>query len=63
MIQSLGVLAVAAWTLSTTFILFKAIDLTIGLRVSEDEETSGLDIEEHGIESYADFAPRVLYIK
>jgi Amt family ammonium transporter len=63
MIQSLGVFAVATWTLSTTYVLFKAIDLTVGLRVSEEEETSGLDIEEHGIESYADFAPRILYIK
>ncbi len=61
--QAIGVLAVAAWTLSTSFVLFKTIDMTIGLRVSEEEESSGLDIHEHGIESYADFAPRTISIK
>lgn len=57
-VQALGVLVVAAWTVSTTFVLFKAIDLTVGLRVSADEEEEGLDKEEHGTESYADFQPR-----
>jgi Amt family ammonium transporter len=61
--QVIGVLAVAAWTISTSFILFKTIDITVGLRVTEEEESSGLDIHEHGIESYADFAPRTILIK
>ncbi|SET15989.1 ammonium transporter (TC 1.A.11) [Natronincola peptidivorans] len=54
-VQVLGVFAVALWTLATSFIVFKTIDSTIGLRVPEEEEVKGLDIEEHGIESYADF--------
>lgn len=54
-IQALGVVAVAAWVGVTAFIVFKAVDSIIGLRVSEKEEQIGLDIEEHGIESYADF--------
>ncbi|UMZ73815.1 ammonium transporter [Natranaerofaba carboxydovora] len=54
-VQLIGVVAIAVWVMSTTFVLFKAIDATIGLRVSAAEETTGLDIEEHGIESYADF--------
>lgn len=55
-IQAVGVLAVAAWTLTTAFILFKTIKATVGLRVSRKEEIRGLDLEEHGIESsYADF--------
>ncbi len=62
-IQGIGVVSIAAWTLSTSFILFKGIDIIVGLRVSEEEETNGLDVHEHGIESYADFAPRVLAIK
>ncbi len=45
----------AAWVLTTSFILFRAVDLIIGLRVSSQEEHIGLDIEEHGVESYADF--------
>lgn len=55
-IQLVGVIAVAAWTLVTAFILFKTIKSTIGLRVNRTEEIRGLDLEEHGIESsYADF--------
>ncbi len=54
-VQSIGVLAVAAWVGGSAFVVFKVIDATIGLRVSEKEELTGLDIEEHGIESYADF--------
>ena len=55
-IQAIGVAAVAVWTLATSFILFKTIKATIGLRVSRKEEIRGLDLEEHGIESsYADF--------
>ncbi|TCT11688.1 ammonium transporter [Natranaerovirga pectinivora] len=54
-IQAIGVIAVAAWVFFAAFIVFKVVDKTIGLRVSEEEEIKGLDIEEHGIESYADF--------
>jgi Amt family ammonium transporter len=55
-IQTLGILCVAAWTIITSFILFKIVKATVGLRVSKSEELRGLDYEEHGIEnSYADF--------
>lgn len=55
-VQTLGVLSVMAWTISTSFILFKAIDITIGLRVSAEEELTGLDLLEHGLKSsYPDF--------
>jgi len=55
-IQTLGVIAVAAWALSTSFILFKTIDVILGLRVSKDEELTGLDLLEHGlVSSYPDF--------
>ncbi len=52
-IQSIGVISVAIWTLSTSFLIFKAIDKTIGLRVSEQEEIKGLDISEHGSYAYS----------
>ena len=55
-IQALGVLAVAVWTIATTFVLFKTIDATVGLRVDREEEESGLDLSEHGSEAYGDFA-------
>jgi Amt family ammonium transporter len=34
------------------FIAFKIVDLTIGLRVPEDEEREGLDITAHGETAY-----------
>ncbi|MPW26687.1 ammonium transporter [Alkalibaculum sp. M08DMB] len=54
-IQAIGVLTVAVWTIGTSFILFKVLDKTIGLRVTAEEELEGLDLHEHGIEGYADF--------
>ncbi|MFC1658564.1 ammonium transporter [Candidatus Omnitrophota bacterium] len=54
-IQSLGSLAVVSFVLITMGILFKVIDITIGLRVSREEELRGLDIGEHGMESYSGF--------
>ncbi len=56
--QTLGVVAVIAWVAVTMTIVFMVIKKSIGLRVSEEEEIIGLDIEEHGlISSYADFMP------
>lgn len=54
-VQALGVLAVAAWTLATTFALFKILKATVGLRVDREHEETGLDINEHGTQAYADF--------
>ncbi len=57
-IQTLGVVAVMAWVGVTTFILFKVIEKTVGLRCKAEEEINGLDISEHGLaSSYADFMP------
>ncbi|MGM9530947.1 ammonium transporter, partial [Intestinibacter sp.] len=56
-VQCLGVVAVIAWVVATTTVLFKVIDATLGLRVTEEEEVVGLDKLEHGLSSaYADFA-------
>lgn len=58
-VQALGVVSIMAWTISTSFVLFKTIDLVIGLRVSEEEEITGLDKLEHGLDScYPDFVPK-----
>ncbi|MBO5032262.1 MAG: ammonium transporter [Lachnospiraceae bacterium] len=53
--QLLGVAAVIAYVAAAAFIIFKLIDKTVGLRVSEDEELEGLDIREHGCSAYANF--------
>ncbi len=51
----IGVLAVAAWTVLTSAVLFLAIKYTIGIRVSDAEEDAGLDVYEHGMEAYPEF--------
>ena len=50
--QIIGLLVAAAWGLGAGFILFKAIDMTMGLRATEEEEMQGLDIPEHGRSAY-----------
>ena len=56
-IQALGCAAYAIWTLVTCWIAWSVIGgLFGGIRVSEEEETQGLDIGEHGMEAYPDFA-------
>ena len=50
--QIVGMLVAIAWGLGAGFILFKAIDLTIGMRASEEEEEQGLDVPEHGRSAY-----------
>jgi ammonium transporter, Amt family len=54
-VQLLGVGAVFAWVAVTSFILFGILKALGLLRVSEDEEMLGLDISEHGAESYSGF--------
>ncbi len=54
-IQLLGVITHAAVCFTAAFILFYLLKITIGIRVSEEEEQRGLDISEHGIEAYAGF--------
>ncbi|MGV8906411.1 MAG: ammonium transporter [Acetobacterium sp.] len=58
-VQAIGVISVAAWTLSTAFVLFFVLKKTMGLRVSKTVEIEGLDVHEHGIEAYSDFVSRM----
>lgn len=50
--QLIGVAAVGVWCAVTGSILFGAIKVVTGLRVSREEENKGLDIEEHGTQAY-----------
>ena len=52
MSQLIGVVSFMAWGLVCGFILFTIIKKTVGLRVTEQEEYVGLDLEEHGLEAY-----------
>jgi len=53
--QIIGMLAIAAWAYITSFIILKAIDSAVGLRVTPEEEIAGLDASEHGTTAYGDF--------
>lgn len=56
--QAIGVVAIAAFVAVAAGLLFTLIKVTIGLRVSEEEELAGLDVLEHGTPGYgADFHP------
>ena len=54
-VQLAGIGAAFVWAFGVSFILFKVIDMVIGMRVSEEEEMIGLDISEHGAHAYNDF--------
>ena len=54
-VQAIGATATVVFIVIAMSIVFKLIDKTIGLRVSREEELKGLDIGEHGMESYAGF--------
>ena len=54
--QLVGILAIAAWTIVTMYIVFKIIKKMNGLRVKPEDEVMGLDLPEHGLaSSYAGF--------
>ena len=56
-LQALGVITVAAWTAVTITITFLIIKKVVGLRVTAEEEITGLDATEHGLPSaYAGFS-------
>ena len=51
-IQVMGVLVSGIYTAIGTFVLLKLVDVTLGLRVSQDEETEGLDLNQHNERGY-----------
>jgi Amt family ammonium transporter len=52
-IQLKAVLVTVVWSAVVAFVAFKIVDMTIGLRVSEEEEREGLDISSHGETAYS----------
>jgi len=51
-VQVIGVLASAAYTAIATFVILKLVDMMLGLRVSADDETEGLDLNQHNERGY-----------
>ena len=54
-VQLLGIGAAFVWAFGAGLIMFKVIQATIGLRVTPEEETDGLDYGEHAASAYPDF--------
>jgi len=50
--QTLSVIVTIAWSGAVSFVVLKILDLTVGLRVSEDVEVSGLDLNLHDEQGY-----------
>jgi len=53
--QLLGLISIFAWVFITSLIVWFLIRLTVGIRVSEEEEYEGVDISECGLEAYPEF--------
>jgi Amt family ammonium transporter len=51
-VQLKGVMITIAWSGIVSFLAYKVVALTVGLRVPEDEEREGLDITSHGESAY-----------
>jgi ammonium transporter, Amt family len=52
-VQALGIGVTLLWCGVVTWLLLKVLDLTLGLRVSEEQESEGLDLAEHGERGYS----------
>ncbi len=56
-LQALGMVSIIGWTAVTITLFFLLLKQTLGLRVTAEEEITGLDITEHGLPSaYSGFA-------
>ncbi len=51
-VQLIGVLATIVFTAVATFVILKIVDAVLGLRVTEEQETEGLDINQHDERGY-----------
>ncbi len=54
-VQAVGVIAAFVWAFGFGYLLFYLIKKIVGIRVTGEEELSGLDIGEHGMEAYNGF--------
>ena len=54
--QIIGALTIFGWVFITSLIVFFAIKMAMGLRVTEEEEYAGVDASECGLEAYPEFS-------
>ncbi len=55
MAQLKGIVVIGAFVFIASFIIWKILDIVMGLRVDEETEVNGLDIHETGLEAYPEF--------
>jgi Amt family ammonium transporter len=53
--QLVGAGTAMVWAFGCGYVIFKVLDMIMGIRVSAEEEVKGLDIPEHGSPAYPDF--------
>jgi Amt family ammonium transporter len=54
-VQVLGLVAVGAFTFTTSFVVLWAMKVTVGIRAEPAVEAAGLDVSEHGMWGYPEF--------
>lgn len=58
-VELIGIIAVGAFVFVSSSIVWLALKYTVGIRVSAEEEITGLDVGEHGNRAYPDFVAEV----
>ena len=53
--QLIGIAGIFVWVFAASLVVWLILKVTMGIRVSEEEEMSGVDIAETGIEAYPEF--------
>jgi Amt family ammonium transporter len=53
LVQLTGIVAAIVWCGALTFVILKVVNLMVGLRVSDEQETEGLDLAQHGERGYS----------
>ncbi len=56
MSQLTGIVVIGAFVFATSFVVWYILKITMGIRVSDEEEYDGLDLHEAGIEAYPEFS-------
>ena len=51
--QLIGIVAAILWCAALTYLILKFVNLLVGLRVPDDQETEGLDLTQHGERGYS----------
>ena len=53
--QLMGILGIFAWVFLASLVIWLVLKATVGIRVSDEDEMSGVDVAETGIEAYPEF--------